>query len=648
MLSLNVLRWGSEIEQAPPLPLRAGPLTLLYEAGELRAVRFGEREVLRRVYVAVRDRNWGTILPTFSEVRIERGDDRFAIDFLAEHREGSIDFAWRGTISGDVTGTLRFAMDGAARSTFLRNRIGFCVLHPPGTGAGRPCVVETDDGAMIEGHFPRQIAPEQPFREMRAIGHEVAPGVRAEVRFAGDLFEMEDQRNWTDDSYKTYCTPLRLPFPVEVLAGTRIEQAVTLTLSGAPGSAPGVEGDGPLAVTIGTGAVGALPALGLGLASHGQVLSARQVARLHALHLAHLRVDLPLTEEGWRETLRRATDEAAALGVALEVALFLSPEGAGAELVALAAALGAAPPPIARWLVFNTAEKVTSARTVGLARAALAGVAPGAAFGGGTNAYFTELNRERPDPATLDLAAYSINPQVHAFDDTSLVETLACQPTTVASARQFLGDLPLAISPVTLRPRFNPNATAAAEGSDSVGLPFAVDPRQTSLFGAAWTVGSLAALAASGVASATYYETTGPRGVMETAAGSPWPDFPSIPGGVFPLYHILADVGEFAGGAVLRATTDDPLGAAALALRAGERVRILVANLRPVRQQIALSLPVERARVRTLDETNAEAAIRAPEGFRTARGEVVPAAGGTLILDLLPYAVARVDVGGEG
>jgi hypothetical protein len=107
-------------------------------------------------------------------------------------------------------------------------------------------------------------------------------------------------------------------------------------------------------------------------------------------------------------------------------------------------------------------------------------------------------------------------------------------------------------------------------------------------------------------------------------------------------------VGEFAGGAVLRATTDDPLGATALALRAGERVRVLVANLRPVRQQIALRLPVEWARVPTLDETNAEWAICEMEGFRAARGEVVSVVGGTLILDLLPYAVARVDVGGEG
>ena len=58
--------------------------------------------------------------------------------------------------------------------------------------------------------------------------------------------------------------------------------------------------------------------------------------------------------------------------------------------------------------------------------------------------------------------------------------------------------------------------------------------------------------AESGVSSATYYETTGWRGVMETAQGSPLPElFPSLPGGVFPLYHVFADLTEGEGCEIL-------------------------------------------------------------------------------------------------
>ena len=74
-------------------------------------------------------------------------------------------------------------------------------------------------------------------------------------------------------------------------------------------------------------------------------------------------------------------------------------------------------------------------------------------------------------------------------------------------------------------PDAQPNPSAEA-------LPSSVDPRQMSLFGAAWTLGSVKYLAESQVASVTYYETGGWRGVLEIEAGSPAPrQFRSIPGG---------------------------------------------------------------------------------------------------------------------
>ena len=121
------------------------------------------------------------------------------------------------------------------------------------------------------------------------------------------------------------------------------------------------------------------------------------------------------------------------------------------------------------------------------------------------------------------------------------METLAAQAVTLQSARRFCADRPLAVSPVTLRPRFNPNATGPEPAAAPDELPPQVDVRQMSLLGAGWTLGSIKYLADGGAASATYYETTGWRGVMETEQGSPLPRrFRSEPGMVFPLYHVLA------------------------------------------------------------------------------------------------------------
>src|SRR5690242_20022964 len=110
--------------------LRAGPLTLDYVSGDLRYIRLGDRGAIRRWYVAVSDQNWDTVPARLSGEEIEAGADHFRIAYQVEHVQGDIDFAWTGSISGTAEGTLTFRMDGVARTTFQRNRIGFCILHP--------------------------------------------------------------------------------------------------------------------------------------------------------------------------------------------------------------------------------------------------------------------------------------------------------------------------------------------------------------------------------------------------------------------------------------------------------------------------------------------------------------------------------------
>ena len=122
-------------------------------------------------------------------------------------------------------------------------------------------------------------------------------------------------------------------------------------------------------------------------------------------------------------------------------------------------------------------------------------------MGAGSDAYFTELNRERPPADALDFVSYSLNPQVHAFDDASLTETLEAQALTVKSARRFAAGKSVHVGPVTLQPRFNPNATGPEPEPPPGELPAQVDPRQLSLLGAGWTLGSVKYLSAGGAAA---------------------------------------------------------------------------------------------------------------------------------------------------
>jgi len=640
MLPKYVLYYGKD--QPPPeqIPLRAGPFRMIYENGDLRYIDQGGQEVVRRIYVAVRDRNWGTVLPRFSNVHMQIEADSFAISYDADNQQNEIDFHWHGQITGAADGAITFSMDGEARSTFWRNRIGICALHP---ASDERCVLIHADGSTEDSQFPALIAPTLPFRNITQMTYGVLTRQtygELTLRFEDEIFETEDQRNWTDASYKTFGTPLSLPYPVEVVQGTRIAQSVTITFEGQPDLYQSREEiPATSRVSLQGFPIIRLPRIGLGAASHGQPLSAREIERLKTLHLSHLRVDLKLSEPNWQRTLRQNALEAAQIGVPLELALFLS-DAAQAELAALRAELDTLKVDVCTWLIFHVAETVTAAHWIESARAALQSYAPDAKFGGGTNVYFNELNNNRPDVTPLELVNYSINPQVHAFDNASLVETIGALWETIFTARSFCADRLIAISPVTLKPRFNPAATSAEGPTPQGELPPQVDVRQMSLFGAVWTLGVLSKLAHSRVHSITLYETTGWRGVMETESGSPLPDqFRSIAGGVFPMYHVLADIGEFSEFTFVENPYQTRATYTTILLTADERSRFIVANLTAEIQLFKLESALEHSTLVMLDETNVEFAMRNPEAFRAQAG--VPFSGDRL--ELKPYAIARID-----
>ena len=137
------------------IPLRTRKFSCFFETGTgfLRRVKSSGAEVIRTIYGAVRDKNWDTVKPHLEIERMEHGDDSFCLEFTAHHKDQSISFLWKGTILGRG-GLLEFRFDGRAQTSFLRNRIGLCTLHPIVECAGRACRIEHSDGTWEEGEFP--------------------------------------------------------------------------------------------------------------------------------------------------------------------------------------------------------------------------------------------------------------------------------------------------------------------------------------------------------------------------------------------------------------------------------------------------------------------------------------------------------------
>jgi D-apionolactonase len=643
--SRNALLHGLDDPPQELLPLGAGPLAAALDGIDLRYVRVGDVEIVRRIYVAVRDRSWNTIPRVPADVAVDSRSDSFRVSFSVRHTSGDIDFSWRGRITGSDDGRITYVFDGSAERDLLYNRIGICVLHPPRETAGRPFVARTP-GGEIRGQFPLEIGPQRfendvyvplfsPFDRLEV---ELPTGGAVRFEFEGDLWEDEDQRNWTDASFKTYCTPLARGFPHELKAGEKIVQSVTVSADEVPAASP--EADSSLSLRVGDGLGRSLPALGLSAAAGGETFTPHEVGLLRSLRLDHLRIEVRLHEAGWEDALRRELENRERLAWPLELALFVLPDH-GRELERLASRLASVP--VARVLVAHaegrsaTPTETTPPELVELVRAALGDVP----VGGGSDMNFCELNRTRPQAVAMDAVFYAIVPQVHAFDDLSLVETPEAQGETVTSALALAEGKPVVVSPVTLKRRFNPHATVAEAEPEEGELPDSVDPRQLSLLGAAWTLASVKYLAEAGASGLTYYETVGPRGVAERDAGSPFPErFPSVPGAPFPLYHVLADLGEWKGAELCECAAADPLAVVGLAVRRSDgRTSLLVANLKPERQTVRIEGVADGASVRRLDEETAALAASDTTAFRS----FAEPAGDLTMLELAPFETVRLD-----
>ena len=238
--SRAIMRFGTGEPAAESRLLRAGPLTAELDAGNLRYIRHGGREAIRAISYVVRDRFWGTFNPEIRDLEVEETDDRFTVTYTASCGDARQRLTCRARITGTAGGTLRFEGVGTPETDFPTNRTGFVVLHGVEGISGHPVKVTEVDGKVVETRFPEVIDPVQPMMNIRALTHEVAPGLKVTCTMLGDTFEMEDQRNWTDASYKTYVRPLGLPHPYTLKAGETIEQAVELRFEGtAPGAGAG-------------------------------------------------------------------------------------------------------------------------------------------------------------------------------------------------------------------------------------------------------------------------------------------------------------------------------------------------------------------------------------------------------------------------
>ena len=291
--------WYGRDEPPPEVRvLRAGPLLLELHGSDLRYARSSRNEVVRRIYMAVRDLNWNTPSAAVGEPEIEEGDGEFRVRVAARTTEGDIDFEWSATLEGTRDGVVSYELDGTAEASFAFAKIGLCLHHPIRETAGR-LFRGGAPTTPVGGELPRHIGPQISvdngawdlplFEPVEWLEIDLPHGERIRFDFEGDLFEMEDQRNWTDGSFKTSSTPASLGYHHTIAVGGRIRQKVTFHVDGLDGRRPTQRGVGDSSVRIGEPLGRRMPPVGVGMASHGEALGPRETELLRELAPAHLR-----------------------------------------------------------------------------------------------------------------------------------------------------------------------------------------------------------------------------------------------------------------------------------------------------------------------------------------------------------------------
>lgn len=581
----------------------AGPVRALLDGTELRRFTVAGEEYLASIYFAVRNPSWDTIQPELVEHEIHVGVDDFSADFCLRHLLGEGALNSRLTVRGDASGSIYYEFESVVAASFDANRIGLCALFPASL-ADRRVVFETVAGS-VSRRFPARVAPWPVCSGITGLRYSARPDAEVAMAFAGDAFEMEDQRNWTDGSYKIYSRPLSAPKPVRLVAGTKISQAVTVCLTQRRPSKLTRRPRLIHEIRVSAEPVGTVPQIGFGAARLGRAMEDTERQLIAALHPGHLRVEADLSKAGWQEAVHEADQAAAELSCGLFLDVVADSEGD--ELDYFEPVFREVKSRVERIFGYDRRLHVTTKPVAERIAKIIADSNARALLCGGTRSNFAHLNRVPVPLQALDCVGYAVSPQVHAFDDQSIVETLVGQAATVESAHAIAGSLPLAVGPVTLLPPYNPFATGASLPEHGP-LPPTVDPRQRTAFLAAWTVGSLAAMLPRMLSAVTYYETLGWKGLAETATGSPQPRlFPSRPLEIFPVYHVLAAVGEVAASPsarMLRSRTTAQSGLHACALGDAAKSVVLLANLTEVVSETRVRLPeVFRWTQQMIDET---------------------------------------------
>ena len=577
-----------------------GDFTFDLARAAVRNVRYKNVQIIDLLYTAIRPWDWSTLDPDEHSEDVKVTGDVCVIT-IKDLFASALDARTEITISSDNKFTVAYVLRGLADYSVNRWGICFCLNSADWMGSNvksqgneyqLPAAISSQrvvDG-VTQGLFPAA-------NQM----HFVAPDNRSiKVTSTGKVLEAEDQRNWTDSTYKIYSGSLSEPRPFVASAGSLWSQSVTFEIN-----SPSAQlSDGSKIIVK---EIDSLPSIGL-------QFNTDPLLPLDALNTALFLLDIDHIRINEESLTAQKIISASTNGLIVEAALLSS--HSGDNLHREIDHLNKQIPAGSRILIQREGREITEVDDLPKNQSL-------SSFIPGTDAYLVDLHRNKYQFG--ESISYSMVPTVHSTDTETIFKTLYTQRESIQFVQEFLAPQVL-VSPITFSTRGNPETGHARDQRINFANPKMALQIRT-IGGAAWTLGSIFALASAGAYSGTWHELFGEFGII-------YPDGDAIK--FTPTFHALAALGAHHTHEITIATSLDNSW---VAFENREAKKIVVASLRPWAVEITANVLAGYKTIQSLHASECDKASQIMDWWSYA--ETTPVSGG-LPLTLEPFEIAII------
>ena len=519
-----------------------GGFTLDLAHAAIRNVTYEGTQLIDLLYTSIRPSDWSTLGSDerTEEMQVIGGE---CIITITESLAGAMLATTKVILTTSNTFSVDYQLQGL--SEYLINRWGICFCLNTADWMGSTVAASGNSYSLLQNISPQRVingVTQGLFPASEEL-HIVAPDQRfIKAVSTGRVLEAEDQRNWTDNTYKIYSGSLSEPRPFITSAGSIWQQSIKFEV-GVPNSK---ESD---LAKIMVQEIEALPSIGMQFNTDSFLSTDDLEKAFVLLDIDHLRINAEsLTAQKIATT--------AASGLILEAALLSS--NTGAALQSEVENLSQRVPAGSRLLIQRDGREIVEAADLPKNNS-LNSYIPG------TDAYLVDLHREKFNFGNS--VSYSMAPTVHSFDTESIFKTLPTQRESIEFVQKNLAPQ-VFLSPITFSTRGNPETGHSInERIDFASPEMALHVR--SIEGAAWTLGSIFSLASAGAFSGSWHELFGEFGVIYSEAGAIK---------FSPTFHAISALGAHHSHEITIATNLDNSW---VAFENREMKTILIASLRP-------------------------------------------------------------------